>query len=652
MRNDDDFLPRLGRGGRDRSFASEVRRSANLARGGARVPGSGRRFTGARIGRGAGVGAMLATQDGRGAGRGRRVVVKARIFTLAGKGAAGAVAHLRYLQRDGTTREGERGTLYGPNEDRIDGTAFLERASGDRHQFRFIISAEDGADYDDLKPFIRRLMDQAQDDLGTRLDWVAVDHFNTGHPHSHVIVRGKGADGKDLIIAPGYMTSGLRARAAQLVELDLGPRTDAEIRRAAACEIEAERFTAIDRRLLEAATPDGSVTPAHRDGVEQAARAGRLQTLARMGLAVEEERGQWRLAEGLETTLREMGRRGDIIATMNHELARHGGSRNSADYAIYDPALPGRQPLVGRVVTTGLSDEHADRRYLIIEGTDGLAHHVDAGLITELPRHGSVVRVEPTAASVRQLDITVAEIAAANGGRYSVDLHLRHDQTATDRFAETHVRRLEALRRQSDVAVREPDGSWTIHPDHLERVAAHEARAAERTPVRITTLTSHGLDTLPRLDGATWLDRELTSAEPTRLERGFGAEVRRALDLRRQWLIEQRLAESVGDSTRYPAGLVATLERRDLVRAGAQLSRELGLAYVEPQSGERIEGRLVKPVSVGDGKFALIQKAREFTLVPWRPTLEKQVGKEVAGIMRSTGSISWTIGRSRGLGID
>ncbi|WP_295559903.1 DUF3363 domain-containing protein [uncultured Sphingomonas sp.] len=57
-------------------------------------------------------------------------------------------------------------------------------------------------------------------------------------------------------------------------------------------------------------------------------------------------------------------------------------------------------------------------------------------------------------------------------------------------------------------------------------------------------------------------------------------------------------------------------------------------------------------MSVGDGKFTLIQKAREFTLVPWRPTLEKQVGKEVAGMMRSTGSISWTIGRSRGLGID
>ena len=85
------------------------------------------------------------------------------------------------------------------------------------------------------------------------------------------------------------------------------------------------------------------------------------------------------------------------------------------------------------------------------------------------------------------------------------------------------------LRRQSDVAVRETDGSWTLHPDHLEGVTAHEARAAEKTPVRITTLTSRDLDTLPRHDGAKWLDRELTSSEPVKLEHGFGAEVRRAL---------------------------------------------------------------------------------------------------------------------------
>src|SRR3546814_11658330 len=73
-----------------------------------------------------------------------------------------------------------RGSLYGREADRVDGKPFLERSAGDRHQFRFIVAPEDGAQYDDLTPVVRRLMVQAEKDLGTRLDWVAVDHFNTG----------------------------------------------------------------------------------------------------------------------------------------------------------------------------------------------------------------------------------------------------------------------------------------------------------------------------------------------------------------------------------------------------------------------------------------------------------------------------------------
>jgi type IV secretory pathway VirD2 relaxase len=120
------------------------------------------------------------------------VVVKAGIVKLGRKGLARATAHMRYLQRDGTTRVGERGALYSEREDRADGKDFLARGEGDRHQFRFIVAPEDGSEYDDLKPLVRRFMAQAEKDLGTKLDWVAVDHFNTGHPHSHVIVRGKG----------------------------------------------------------------------------------------------------------------------------------------------------------------------------------------------------------------------------------------------------------------------------------------------------------------------------------------------------------------------------------------------------------------------------------------------------------------------------
>lgn len=148
--------------------------------------------------------------------------MKSRIVKLGGNGAKVALAHRWYIQRDGVTRDGEPGQLYGAEQDRADGRAFLARADGDRHQFRFIVSAEDGDEYEDLRPLTRRLMAQMEKDLGTTFDWVAVNHYNTGHPHPHIIVRGKDDTGSDLIIAREYIAQGLRERAAELVSLDLG----------------------------------------------------------------------------------------------------------------------------------------------------------------------------------------------------------------------------------------------------------------------------------------------------------------------------------------------------------------------------------------------------------------------------------------------
>ncbi len=86
-------------------------------------------------------------------------------------------------------------------------------APDDRTPVRFIVAPEDSAELADLKPFVRDLMRQMEQDLGTRLDWVAADHFNTGHPHSHIVLRGKDDGGEDLVIARDYIAHGLRARA-------------------------------------------------------------------------------------------------------------------------------------------------------------------------------------------------------------------------------------------------------------------------------------------------------------------------------------------------------------------------------------------------------------------------------------------------------
>ncbi len=636
----------LGVIGKDRPFAQQVRRAANLAGGAQRSSvARARRFDGSRIGRGSAIGRLLGSSDRFTGFRARRVVVKARFVKLAGKGAKAAVAHLRYLQRDGTTREGERGTLYGPTSDVADGKEFLERGAGDRHQFRFIVAPEDGAEYEDLKPLVRRWMAQVEQDLGTKLDWIAVDHFNTGHPHSHVLVRGMDDRDKDLIIAREYISRGLAGRATELVNLDLGPRSDREIFEARKREITQERFTNIDRKLLLARDADGLVSSWHGDSIEQSLRAGRLGTLARMGLATEEAKGRYRLADDLEETLRAMGRRGDIIAAMHEQMKLRAPETSPQDYAIYDPTEG--KPLVGRVVARGLSDEYNDHHYMIVAATDGRSHYVELGerSISEMLSHPEIVKVDPIVPAVRPADRVIVEVAAANDGIYSIERHLRHDPTATRRFAEAHVRRLEAIRRSRGELERLPDGSWKIAPDHLDRALAHERSVAAARPVEVETLAERPLAQLVRHDGVTWLDEQQAAKEPETLERGFGAQVRRAMALRQQWLIEQDLAWRDGNLINFRPGMMAELHRRELRQVAGQLSKEMGLGYVE-HSGGAIEGTYRKAVQVGSARYAVIEKSREFTLVPWRPVLEKQIGRHVSGIDRA-GSISWTFGRQR-----
>jgi hypothetical protein len=154
-------------------------------------------FTGQRIGRGAAMGTLASA--GLMGNNSRRAVVKVRIAKLKPGKLASPRAHMRYIQRDGVTLRGEPGQLYSKDLDIADGTSFTERCDGDRHQFRIIVSPDDAGQLADLKPFARDLMTQMEQDLGTKLDWVAVDHFNTGHFHTHIVIRGKDWTYPDLV---------------------------------------------------------------------------------------------------------------------------------------------------------------------------------------------------------------------------------------------------------------------------------------------------------------------------------------------------------------------------------------------------------------------------------------------------------------------
>ena len=225
--------------------------------------------------------------------------------------------------------------------------------------------------------------------------------------------------------------------------------------------------------------------------------------------------------------------------------------------------------------------------------------------------------------------------------------HLGHDPSASDSFAETHARRLEAMRRLTGNVVREADGTWIIAADHLEQAAIFERRQAKDVPVVVQTLSSLPLDRQVGADGATWLDQELLAATPEPLrESGFGKDVLDAQVRRRQWLIAEGLAREEQGRVVYRGDMLDTLRRRELVRVAGQLSDELCLGYVETGKGDRVEGFYRRAIDLASGKFAIIEKSREFTLAPWRPVLERHLDQQVSGVMRGEG-ISWTIGRER-----
>ncbi len=210
----------------------------------------------------------------------------------------------------------------------------------------FIVAPEDGDRLSDLRGFTRDVMAQMEDDLGTKLDWVAVDHHNTGHPHSHVVIRGKDDLGKDLIIAQDYITDGVRLRAQERATLELGPETDLELREKLRAEITAERFTRIDRAMMEEA-PEQVLDLRPEAGqirvdFDRTLRVGRLQTLQRFGLAQEVEPGVWTVSEKLEPTMRALGERGDIVKAINRALTDRGLERGMGEYVLHGEESSGQ----------------------------------------------------------------------------------------------------------------------------------------------------------------------------------------------------------------------------------------------------------------------------------------------------------------------
>ncbi|HZT69301.1 MAG TPA: hypothetical protein VFC10_06095 [Terriglobia bacterium] len=258
-------------------------------------------------------------------------------------------AHGRYIARESAAGQGTRGEIgFSASAEGLNVAKTLVdwQAAGDPRLFKLIISPEFGERLD-LRRHTRELLSRMGTDLGVDLEWVAVAHFNTGHPHVHIALRGRTNAGP-LRLSRNYIKSGIRQHAEQLCTAQLGFRTELDALEAERREVDTPRVTSLDRRIATQAfsgagdgTFDVDSLPSPDSATHRARHqflVARLRTLNIMGLADEVENGKWRVDPAFLSALRKLQVSQDRLKTMatGRNEKGHQSERLRSDHAPID----------------------------------------------------------------------------------------------------------------------------------------------------------------------------------------------------------------------------------------------------------------------------------------------------------------------------
>lgn len=575
----------------------------------------------------------------------RRVMIKARVYRLSAAGGGAQRAHISYLERDGAGKDREPADFYDELTEGINGQEWLKEHADERHHFRFIVSPEDGEKLKELKPFVRDLVSQMEIDLETKLDWVAVDHYNTEHPHTHIVMSGKRDDGRDLVISKDYLSRGMRERGSALLTRELGLQSEPELSAKLSQETCALRVTRMDQVLLRETHRNGEIdlSKLQRNRDHYGSRLNKLRDL---GLAKHLSGSVWVIDEKLGTTLRAMEKSDEIAKRIEKAVQAKGLDRISAHELGRSESY---KPVTGRLLKIGYANEIMDSRYTIVDGLDGRAHHFHLG--TSYPKDlqiGDMIEIKPRSSGALEMDRIVADVARKSSNIYDQRNHQRVDPQVGDKTLSLIQNRLGALER-ARLIDRNSNGSVSIDAGFVDRVDKHFSKIARQSPSIVRKLEHRQFETQVQAIGETWLDQRLAGIVPEQVsEAGLGGEVRKAMTQRMKVLHER--GHVVGaDLGRLTGAQLKKLQQEGMAHAASEVARQTGLQYRALQPGEKIEGTFTRTHSSGQAKYGVVEHAKEFSLIPWKSSLER-LRKRQIGITMSRGrDISWTMGRSRGL---
>jgi hypothetical protein len=292
-------------------------------------------------------------------------------------------AHGSYLERESASGKELPGfdaeATFLPIAETLDGW----QKSDDPRIFKIILSPENG-DQLNLEAYARAVMGKVQRDVGAPLEWVAVAHYNTDHPHVHVALRSVTKDDRELRFPKDYIRSGFRHHAQEAATEQLGFRTEKDVARVRQREISQSRVTSLDRSIakLKPAEHAGdtfavsfnlratsSLKPEKR--AEMVAMAARLRTLEGMGLASQLNDTTWTVSSNFVDVLKTVQMAGDRQKT----LARQMALASDVNMPVLVEDWRALTTLRGRVLGHG-EEEDKGKHFMLIEGTDGKLHYL------------------------------------------------------------------------------------------------------------------------------------------------------------------------------------------------------------------------------------------------------------------------------------
>lgn len=578
----------------------------------------------------------------------RSVVIKLRIATNdndTNKAKRRLAQHIRYLERSGVGIDGgkpemlaSKGTLQAKELQDL-----VREWSQDRHHFRFIISPEDGHAID-LPSFTKELIEKMEREVGTKLEWLAVPHYNTDNPHIHLLIRGKTDKGHDLVLSRDFIKDRFREHAEDLATQILGPKTELERKAKFQRSLTQDRFVSLDRTLISDANKGKNnlieIPPRchlKREWVKQLNqdKLTRLQHLKGLGLASEVTSGFWSISPELERNLRALSKRREIVARVHNVLKDKAKNRN---IEIVQNAEDLARDVVGEVLSKGLVNELFDKKFVVLESDRSSLLYAELSTFSEVEGFesfpGALIRLRKQ--EKWRADRFILSFSKENAGEFDSSKFLEFidssvkkktrtlpDDLTPEEYTETFIERCKTLTRLGVIAEKR-DHVWVIPLDLVERVQDTYKKLGQdpnHLQLQVESYFSIG-DQTERI-GATWLDKELV--KPTYREaftRGKLKEsVEAAIEKRRRWHEER--------SQQISGTLISKLQLREVDMAAGRLLNNLG-QKLSLELNKSARGRLRRYELLSDGYYAIITSENGFYYLPISNRHRRlEVGSEV-----------------------